>query len=122
MKTNIFYFTSLFILAATTAFAQNITEKFNVKGSCSMCETRIETATKSVTGVSAADWDQKTALLVVTFDKSKTNVHKIQTAIAAVGHDTPMHKAKNEVYDKLPACCKYDRTDSKKGSSENHDH
>lgn len=111
MKTNIFYITSLFILAATTAFAQNITEKFNVKGSCSMCETRIETATKSVTGVSAADWDQKTTLLVVTFDKSKTNVHKIQTAIAAVGHDTPMHKAKDEVYNKLPSCCKYDRTE-----------
>jgi hypothetical protein len=35
MKTNILYFTSLFILAATTAFAQNITEKFNVKGNCS---------------------------------------------------------------------------------------
>jgi copper chaperone CopZ len=122
MNTNILYFTSLFILATTTAFAQNITEKFEVKGSCSMCETRIEKAAKSVAGVSTADWDQKTALLVVTFDKSKSNVHKIQTAIAAVGHDTPMHKAKNDVYDKLPACCKYDRTGSEKSAPDNHSH
>lgn len=122
MKTNIFYFTCLFILAASTAFAQDITEKFNVKGNCSICKTRIETATKTVTGVSAADWNQNTDLLIVTFDISKTNVHKIQEAIAAVGHDTPMNKAKDEVYDKLPSCCKYDRTESKKNAAEIHDH
>ena len=122
MKTTIFFFTCLFILAATTAFAQNITEKFNVKGNCSLCETRIETAAKSVMGVSAADWDQKTTLLTVTFDTSKTNSHKIQAAIAAAGHDTPMHKAKDEVYNSLPACCKYDRTESKKDAPDAHAH
>lgn len=120
MKSNIFYFTFIFILAASTAFAQNITEKFNVKGNCSLCETRIESAAKSVMGVSTADWDQKTALLVVTFDTSKTNAHKIQAAIAAVGHDTPMHKGKDEVYNKLPSCCKYDRTEPKKSSPDEH--
>jgi mercuric ion binding protein len=31
-------------------------------------------------------------------------------AIAAVGYDTEMHKAKDEVYNKLPECCKYDRS------------
>ena len=36
-------------------------------------------------------------------------------AIAKAGHDTDMHKASKEVYDKLPACCKYDR-------KEGHDH
>jgi hypothetical protein len=35
-------------------------------------------------------------------------------AIADAGHDTPMHKAKDEVYEKLPACCKYDRTEPEK--------
>ena len=34
----------------------------------------------------------------------------IQQKIAGLGHDTPKAKAKNEVYDKLPSCCKYDRT------------
>jgi hypothetical protein len=30
-------------------------------------------------------------------------------AIANSGHDTKMHKASDEVYDKLPGCCKYER-------------
>lgn len=114
MKTNLFCISVLIVLVANTAFAQNTTEKFEVKGSCSICEARIETAAKSVKGVSAADWNQKEAMLAVTFDKSKTDIHKIQAAIAAVGHDTPMHKAKDEVYNKLPGCCKYDRAEANK--------
>jgi Cu(I)/Ag(I) efflux system membrane fusion protein len=94
--------------------SQSKTEKFEVKGKCSMCEKRIEKAAKSVESVSAADWDLKSNILKVSFDESKTSADKIQKAIAAVGHDTPLHKAKDDVYDKLPACCKYDRTGEEK--------
>lgn len=90
------------------------TEKFEVKGNCGMCETRIETAARSVEGVTSADWVQETKMLAVTLDSTKTSVHKVQKAIADAGHDTPMHKAKDEVYEKLPACCKYDRTEPEK--------
>jgi hypothetical protein len=31
-----------------------------------------------------------------------------------VGHDTKKYKAKDEVYEELPACCKYDRTKKEK--------
>ena len=34
-------------------------------------------------------------------------------AVAKVGHDTDMHKATDEAYNKLPSCCKYDRTAEK---------
>jgi len=85
------------------------TEKFEVAGNCGMCETRIEKAAKSVEGVSTADWDKETKMIEVKFDAEKTNLHKIHQAIAEVGHDTKMHKASDEVYDKLPACCKYER-------------
>ena len=114
MKTRMLSLVSLFLLGASTLFAQAKTEKFEVKGNCEMCESRIETTAKSVEGVSAADWVQETKKLAVTFDSTKTSVSKIQKAIADAGHDTPMHKAKDEVYEKLPACCKYDRTGTRK--------
>lgn len=59
---------------------------------------------------SAADWNKETKQLEVTFDDAKTNLDKIEVAIAKVGHDTPHHKTTTEVYDKLPGCCKYERT------------
>ena len=110
--------TVIAFLGITTAFGQMKTEKFKVYGNCGMCETRIEKAANSVDGVSSADWDQKTKMVEVKLDESKTDVHKVHMAIAEVGHDTEMHKAKDEVYNKLPACCKYDRPENKTG----HDH
>jgi mercuric ion binding protein len=62
-----------------------------------------------VVGVSTAMWDVKTKMLKVTFDKSKTEVLKVEEAIALVGHDTELVKANNETYNTLPGCCKYDR-------------
>jgi len=114
MKTKILGLVSMFLLGTTMVFAQAKTEKFEVKGNCGMCETRIEKAAKSVDGVTTADWNQETKILEVALDSTKTTVDKIQLAIAGVGHDTPPHRAKDEVYDKLPACCKYERTEVKK--------
>lgn len=114
MKTKVLNLVSMFFLGASMVFGQAKTEKFEVKGNCGMCENRIEKAAKSVDGVSAADWKQETKILEVSFDESKTSVHKVQMAIAKVGHDTPMHKANDEAYDALPGCCKYDRTEVKK--------
>ena len=114
MKTKILGLVSMFILGTSMLFAQAKTEKFEVKGNCGMCETRIEKAAKSVEGVTKADWNQETKILEFSFDESKTSVHKVQMAIAKVGHDTPMHKATDEVYNALPGCCKYNRTEVKK--------
>lgn len=99
----------MFVFETLMVFAEGKTEKFEVKGNCGMCEKRIEKAVMSVDGVSKADWDKKTKQLNVTFDDAKTNIHKVHMAVAKVGHDTSMHKAKDEVYNKLPGCCKYDR-------------
>ena len=83
--------------------------QFEVSGLCEMCKERIEQAAKSVRGVSVADWNQETGLLKISFNASKTSVDEIQQVIAGVGHDTPNYKAKDEVYDQLPDCCKYER-------------
>ena len=107
MKTRSIFLTILFLLGTVSLFAQEVTKKFEVKGNCGMCEKRIETAAKSVDGVTNADWDKDTKIMEVTFDASKTSEDAVQLAIANVGHDTPMHKADSEVYNDLPKCCQY---------------
>jgi copper chaperone CopZ len=124
MKTKILSLVTLFLLGTVAVFAGNKTEKFKVYGNCGMCEKRIEKAALEVDGVSKADWNKETKMINVVLDDSKTDVHKVQMAIAKAGHDTDMHKAKDEVYDKLPACCKYDRSKKAEGtkSHEGHQH
>jgi copper chaperone CopZ len=109
MKTKVLSLAALFLMGAISVFADTKTEKIEVKGNCGMCESRIEKAAKSVDGVSKADWNKETKKLEVTFDDTKTDLDKVEVAIAKVGHDTPKHKASTAVYDKLPDCCKYDR-------------
>ncbi len=115
MKTKIFNLTlALLLITSFSVLAQSKKEKFEVKGNCGMCKTRIEKAALSVDGVSKANWNQETKILAFTYNESKTSIDKIQTAIAKVGHDTPLHKANDDVYNKLPGCCKYDRTEPTK--------
>jgi copper chaperone CopZ len=114
MKKTMLSLIAMFMFGTQAVFAGNKTEKFEVKGNCGMCETRIEKAALSVDGVSKADWDKETKKLEVVFDDKKVDVHKIHMAVAKVGHDTKMHKAKDEVYNKLPGCCKYDRQKTEK--------
>lgn len=103
------------ITVSVTSFAQKTdhskmvmtkTEKINVSGNCESCKERIEKAVK-IEGVTKADWNIKTKILTLVYDPSKVNADNIQKRIAAVGHDTPKYKAANNVYNALPACCKY---------------
>ena len=117
MKTiKLFLLTIMLATIGGTLFAQTTsgipanhkTETFKVWGNCDMCKARIEKAVKS-DGVTAADWNTKTKLLAVTFDPSKTNVDALSKKLASVGHDTEKYKATQEVYEKLPGCCQYER-------------
>ena len=85
------------------------TETVKVYGNCGMCKSRIEKAAKGVEGVKKATWDKETKELTVTFDSDATNLESIEKAIADVGHDTENVKAKDEVYEGLHSCCKYER-------------
>lgn len=106
-----------------SVFAQKNAEKFKVSGNCGMCETRIEKAALAVDGVSVADWNKESKMIDVTFDSSKTDIHKVHMAIAKAGHDTQMHKAKDEVYNMLPGCCQYERDAlTQVTGHEGHDH
>ena len=122
MKTKVMSLVVMFVFGTFMVFAADKTEKFEVKGNCGMCEKRIEKAALSVDGVSKADWSKETKKLEVVFDDAKSDVHKVHMAVAKVGHDTEMHKAKDEVYNKLPGCCKYDRAEAKHDSHAGHKH
>ncbi|SOD11506.1 Copper chaperone CopZ [Pedobacter xixiisoli] len=99
----------VFTMLGTAAFAQTKTDKIKVLGNCGMCKKRIETGLKDA-AITSATWDKDNKFLTVSYDSTKISNEKIQQKIAALGHDTDKAKAKNEVYDKLPGCCKYDRT------------
>ena len=79
----------------------------NVNGKCEMCKDRIEKAAKEVEGVSFASWEMEKQVLHLNYDPEKTSMETISKAIAAAGHDTDKNKAPDEVYNALPACCKY---------------
>jgi len=84
------------------------TETFKVSGECGMCKTRIEKTVRAE-GATTANWDEKTHMLIVEFDKNKTSVDALSKKLASIGHDTEKYKAPDEVYAKLPACCHYER-------------
>jgi len=82
---------------------------FKVYGACGMCETRIENAAKSVDGVTFADWNQETNILTIEFDADNDKLDHVHKIIAEAGHDTEKFRASDEVYQRLPACCHYER-------------
>lgn len=116
---------SLFILLTTglyqTAYAQSdSTATFEVAGNCGMCKKRIETAAK-IDGVTSATWDLATHLIRVEYTPGKTKLATIQQAIANAGHDTPLFRTPDEVYENLHECCEYDRLDDT-DDLKTHDH
>ena len=74
-----------------------------------MCKKRIEKAAFSVKGVKMASWDIPSNIISLILDPIKAPDKTIQKAIATAGHDTPLVKAEDVVYDKLPMCCLYQR-------------
>lgn len=96
----------------TTAVSTEITETFTVLGNCGMCESIIEKSAVKA-GAVKADWDMETDQMTVTFDPTVTSVDAIQKAIALAGYDNAGYKAPDDVYEKLHACCHYDRSGAK---------
>jgi hypothetical protein len=112
MKTlRITILSTLFLFFAQLSFAQSKSETFKVAGECGMCKTKIEGAAKKA-GASFASWSEDSKVLTVKYNSTSSNTAKIQKAIAATGYDTPGFKATDESYEKLHACCKYERAES----------
>jgi outer membrane receptor for ferrienterochelin and colicins len=100
-----------FLLFPFIINAQSQKGSIKVFGSCEMCKDRIEHAAINVIGVSSATWDQETKLLSYEADASLFQIKELHLAVAAVGHDTELVTAKNEVYNSLPMCCNWRKTE-----------
>ncbi len=118
MKTLKYY--SLLIVLLSFSFAAtaqtSVTETVPVAGNCGMCKSTIEKAATKA-GATSAEWDVEGKKLTVTFASSSTSLAKIQEAVAASGYDTRDVKATDAAYNKLHACCKYERANATKDAA-----
>ena len=108
MKTLKFFIAVVALAISTITFAAGTTktESIKVSGNCEMCESVIEKAAK-IDGVTKADWNKKTKILILVYNPAKVKSDAVQKKIAAAGYDTPKYKATSKAYNALPGCCKY---------------
>lgn len=85
------------------------TDTLKVSGNCESCKKRIEGAALKTKGVKTAVWDVKTDILTVSYDAAKTSLTAVGENIAKAGYDNGIAKSADNAYNKLPACCKYER-------------
>ena len=80
-----------------------------IYGNCGMCKRTIEGALKDVEGIKQASWDVSTGMLTVAYEEGSVTEEDIKKKVAAVGYDSDTHRAPDEVYSSLHACCQYER-------------
>ncbi|MDF2449482.1 MAG: cation-transporting ATPase [Bacteroidota bacterium] len=120
-KLTTFLSLTLFFLTLTSLGANNfsfslkkgvnndtLTCTFMVNGN-STCKTNIETTLTSQTGVISAVWDSGTKQMTVVFKAAQIKNSDLHSFLAMAGYDTSELRAKQSVYDALPASCKYTR-------------
>ncbi|MDR1632454.1 MAG: efflux RND transporter periplasmic adaptor subunit [Dysgonamonadaceae bacterium] len=93
--------------AGAGTFHETARQDLRVEGLCEMCKDRIEKTARSIIGISSAVWDIKTKLLHLQYNSKLTSPDAVAKALAKAGHDTEKYKTNDEVYNALPACCKY---------------
>lgn len=97
------------LMFSVAASAQSTTETFKVNGNCGMCKSAIEKAAKAA-GAENASWNKESKELTVSYLTASTDAAKIQQKIADAGYDNAGFKTTDVAYNKLPGCCKYDRS------------
>jgi mercuric ion binding protein len=73
---------------------------------CNQCRKNITNALKKVDGVTDFNIDVKGKVMNVSFDKTKTDLVKIENAVTMAGYDANDKKADPVAYEKLDDCCK----------------
>ena len=108
------FLTAVVFLAGFSMQAQEKSNKnakytIEVNGNCEMCQSRIQKAAYSVSGVKSATWSIETHQLNLILNEEKATLLTVKTAIAKAGYDTDEVKSTVESYDNLPGCCQYER-------------
>jgi copper chaperone CopZ len=109
LKTTVMAITLLLSIAVSNAQIKNAkTENVKILGNCGMCETKIEKA-GNLKNIAIVDWDKDSKIATITYDTAKTNQDEILKRIALAGYDSEKFLAPEDAYNKLAACCQYDR-------------
>ncbi len=86
------------------------TTTIRVAAECHMAGNSIEKAAGSVEGVKWASYNEGSNELTLKYNVfKKAVVEAVHRKIAAAGFDTEKLKASDSAYEKLPACCRYQR-------------
>ncbi len=102
----------LFTMACNGSMKNSKTLSVKISGNCEMCEQTIETAANVKDEVSL-DWNKDNKMAVVSYDSTKTNTDEILKRVALAGYDNEKFLATDDAYQKLAACCKYERSTKK---------
>ena len=73
---------------------------------CAMCKKNIESAVKKIDGINEVNVVVKEKIAKVNFDKSITDLSKIEGVIVAAGYQANDKPADKDSYEKLDDCCK----------------
>jgi copper chaperone CopZ len=97
----------LFVFAiSANVFAEVKYAKIKTSATCADCKTRIETATKDLSGVLDSQLDLETKVVTVKYDSDKTSTDKIRKSISYAGYQADDMAADKKAYAKLPGHCK----------------
>lgn len=112
------FFAVLFSLQQAKAQASDKTQRsigiktttIKVTAACHMAGNSIEKAAASVKGIQSAAYNDTRGELTVKYSVFKKDaVDAVHRKIAAAGFDTEQLRASDSAYEKLPACCRYQR-------------
>lgn len=81
---------------------------------CSTCKKNIETAVKKLDGIESINVVVKEKVAHINYDKSKTDLTKIESTITAAGYDANDKKADPDAYKSLDDCCKLPKDQKEK--------
>jgi len=84
------------------------TETVKIYGNCGMCKNTIEKAGNKKKAAKV-DWNKDSKVATLVFNSKTTNEDEILKRIALSGYDNEKYLAPDDVYAKLPECCKYER-------------
>lgn len=96
-------------LALSSFAQQKVSEKAIIKTptvQCEQCKDRIEKYLAHQYGISSVKVNYKKKTTTVSWLIDRTNIETIKAAIANTGYDADDVTADEQVYKKLPKCCK----------------
>jgi copper chaperone CopZ len=94
-------------LAVTAQYKKPVIVQIKTpQAQCEECKVMIERFMKYEEGVAKVVVDFKKKITTITFLSDRTNIENLKTAMANLGYDADDITANEEVYKRLPKCCK----------------